>query len=263
MHRLHFQAAYTSLLLEQSLCETPRTDDKNMAVVECRMRSLVDDFDAVVASRKAVRAFASTPVSRALIDEIIDVARLAPSNSNTQPWSVHVLTGEPRRALSTLLASAHADPQAEPLQHLPDDLAQKYRDRQEQFGTLFYGLQRIEKGDREGRARVSGLNFEFFGAPVGLIFTIDTNLKKYSWLDYGLFLQTLMLAARARGLSTCPQVSFARFQVLIQDFLQLDGDQEIVCGMSLGYADDTAPVNALDMPRESSRAFTRFLGFDQ
>lgn len=227
------------------------------------MSSFADDFDAMVASRRAVRAFLPTPVSRNLINEVIDVARLAPSNSNIQPWSVYVVTGEPKRALSALLASAPADPLAEPLQHLPDDLAQKYRDRQENFGTLFYGLHQIDKRDTEGRARVSGLNLEFFGAPVGLIFTIDANLKKYSWLDYGLFLQTLMLAARSRGLSTCPQVSFARFQALIKDFIQLDRGQEIVCGMSLGYADDTAPLNALRMPRESSQAFTHFLGFDQ
>ncbi|EJN17727.1 nitroreductase [Pseudomonas sp. GM78] len=227
------------------------------------MSSFVDDFDAVVASRRAVRAFLPTPVSRELINEVIDVARLAPSNSNTQPWSIHVVNGEPKRALSALLATAHADPLADPLLHLPDDLAQKYRDRQENFGALFYGLHQIDKCDNNGRARVSGLNFEFFGAPVGLIFTIDSNLKKYSWLDYGLFLQTLMLTARSRGLSTCPQVSFARFQALIKDFLHLDCGQEIVCGMSLGYADETAPVNSLRMPRESSHAFTHFLGFDQ
>ncbi len=164
----------------------------------------VDDFDAVVASRRAVRAFLPTPVSRKLISEIIDVARLTPSNSNTQPWSIHVLTGAPKQTLSSLLATAHIDPTAEPLMHLSDDLAPKYRDRQEHFGALFYGLHQVGKCDAVGRARLSGLNFEFFGAPVGLVFTIDSNLKKYSWLDYGLFLQTLMLSVRARGLVTCP-----------------------------------------------------------
>lgn len=227
------------------------------------MSSLADDFDAVVASRRAVRAFLPTPVPRKLVSEIIDIARLAPSNSNTQPWSVHVLAGEPKKAFSALLTAAHSNPDAEPLVHLPDNLAQKFRERQEHFGALFYGLHRVDKCDSEGRARVSGLNFQFFGAPVGLIFTIESNLKKYSWLDYGLFLQTLMLAARARGLATCPQVSFARFQALISDFLQLDNGQEIVCGMSLGYADETAPMNALRMPREATHAFTHFLGFDQ
>ncbi|WP_256591000.1 MULTISPECIES: nitroreductase [unclassified Pseudomonas] len=198
-----------------------------------------------------------------MISEVIDIARLAPSNSNIQPWSVHVVTGEPKRALSALLATAHTDPTAEPLMHLPDNLAQKYRERQEHFGTLFYGLHQVDKCDIDGRTRVSGLNFEFFGAPVGLIFTIESNLKKYSWLDYGLFLQTLMLAARTRGLATCPQVAFARFQALISDFLHLDNGQEIVCGMSLGYADETAPLNSLRMPREATQVFTHFMGFDQ
>jgi nitroreductase len=227
------------------------------------MSLLADDFDAVVASRRAVRAFLPEPVSRKLINEVIDIARLAPSNSNTQPWSVHVLTGEPKRALSALLATAHTDPAAEPLAHLPNNLAKKYRERQENFGALFYALHEVDKCDIEARVRVSGLNFEFFGAPVGLIFTINSNLTKYSWLDYGLFLQTLMLAARSRGLSTCPQVSFARFQALIADFLHLDNGQEIVCGMSLGYADESALVNSLRMPREATHAFTHFMGFDQ
>nr|AAG01540.1 PnbA [Pseudomonas putida] len=227
------------------------------------MALLTDDFDAVVASRRAVRAFLPTPISRKLISEIIDIARLAPSNSNTQPWSIHVLTGEPKQALSALLGIAHNDPSADPLAHLPDDLARKYRERQEKWGELFYGLHQIDKCDDAGRARVSGLNFDFFGAPVGLIFTIDSNLKKYSWLDYGLFLQTLMLTARSRGLSTCPQVSFARFQSLIKDFLHLDDSQEIVCGMSLGYADENATVNSLRMPREMAQGFTHFMGFDR
>jgi nitroreductase len=227
------------------------------------MSLLVEDFDAVVASRRAVRAFLPTPVSRTLVSEVIDTARLAPSNSNTQPWTVHVLTGEPKRALSTLLNDAHTDPCAEPLVHLPDNLAKKYRERQEHFGAVFYGAHQVDKCDIEARVRVSGLNFEFFGAPVGLIFTIDANLKKYSWLDYGLFLQTLMLSARARGLSTCPQVSFARFQTLIADFLHLEDGQEIVCGMSLGYADESAPLNRLRMPREATQDFTHFMGFDR
>ncbi|VVQ18874.1 Chloronitrobenzene nitroreductase [Pseudomonas fluorescens] len=227
------------------------------------MSLLTDDFDAVVASRRAVRAFLPTPVSRELINEVIEVARLAPSNSNTQPWSVHVLTGEPKRALSALLGAAHTDPTAETLMHLPEDLPQKYRERQEQFGALFYGLHQVDKCDNEARSRISGLNYGFFGAPVGLIFTIESNLKKYSWLDYGLFLQTLMLAAQTRGLSTCPQVSFARFQSLIGGFLHLDNGHEIVCGMSLGYADETALVNSLRMPRATSQAFTYFMGFDQ
>jgi nitroreductase len=263
LHTMHFHAAYTSLLFAELLCDTPRTNDKTVAVVEFGMSLLADDFDAVVASRRAVRAFLPAPVSRKLINEVIDIARLAPSNSNTQPWSVHVVTAEPKRALSAVLAAAHTDPAADPLVHLPDDLAQKFRERQEHFGALFYGLHQVDKCDNDARVRVSGLNFEFFGAPVGLIFTIDSNLKKYSWLDYGLFLQTLMLAARSRGLSTCPQVSFARFQALIRDFLHLDNGQEIVCGMSLGYADETAPVNSLRMPRETSQAFTHFMGFEQ
>lgn len=227
------------------------------------MSSRVLEFDSLVTSRRAVRAFLPTPVPKTLISEILDIARLAPSNSNIQPWNVHVLTGEPKQALSALLMAAHNDPHSEQLTHFPSDLGQRYRQRQELFGALFYGLHQVDKCDAGARARVSGLNFEFFGAPVGLIFTIDSNLKKYSWVDYGIFLQTLMLSAQARGLATCPQVSFARFQNLIGDFLHLDDGQEIVCGMSLGYADDNALLNSLRMPRARTEELARFIGFDQ
>jgi nitroreductase len=114
-----------------------------------------------------------------------------------------------------------------------------------------------------GRARVSGRNFVFFGAPVGMIFTIHAALTKHSWLDFGLFLQTLMLAAWVRGLSTCPQVAFVRFQSIIAEQLKLGPDELVTCGMSCGYADEEAAVNRLNMPREPLHGFTRWLGFDE
>ncbi|WLI10676.1 MULTISPECIES: nitroreductase [Pseudomonas] len=227
------------------------------------MSLFTDDFDSLVESRKAIRAFLTKPVPRELITNIIDVARLAPSNSNTQPWTVHIITGRAKRDLSALLGVAHIDPLTKPLVHLPDNLSQKYRTRQEQFGALFYGVQNVDKCDVNARSKVTSRNFEFFGAPVGLIFTVEMNLKKYSWMDYGMFLQTLMLAAQSRGLATCPQVSFARFQTVIADFLKLENDQEIVCAMSLGYADESSPLNQMRMPRESTHDFTHFIGFDQ
>jgi nitroreductase len=219
--------------------------------------------DSVIRSRKAVRAFRPDAVSKKDIAEILDVARTAPSNSNTQPWHVRVLGGSFKRQLSNALADAHATEAHPPLQHLPDPLPDNCRSRQEEFGVRYYGALGIDKADAAGRYRATGRNFDFFGAPVGMIFTIDARLKKYSWLDYGLFLQTIMIAARARGLDTCAQVSFARYQEVIAAHLDLGPGYDVVCGMSLGYAQEDATVNQLGMPRAPVDQFAKFAGLDE
>ncbi|GAB2891162.1 nitroreductase [Paraburkholderia jirisanensis] len=218
--------------------------------------------DTAIRSRKAMRAFLPRPVRRSDIVEILDVARSAPSNSNLQPWQVHVLSGAPKRALSTALGAAHAAADHPPLQYLPEPMPDHYRARQQTFGARFYGVQGIDRNDRAARARASGRNFDFFGAPVGLIFTIDACMTRYNWLDYGLFMQSVMIAARSRGLDTCPQVAFAQYQALIAEHLNLPAGREVVCGMSLGYADRSAALNRLDMPREPVEHFAHFAGFD-
>jgi nitroreductase len=227
------------------------------------MHSETPIVDAVIRSRKAVRVFLPDTVSRGAIVDILDVARSAPSNSNTQPWHVHVLSGSVKQRLSAALARAHMDDNHPPLQHFPDPLPVACQPRQEEFGACYYGALGIDKTDTEARSRASGRNFDFFGAPVGMIFTIDACLKKYSWLDYGLFLQTVMIAARARGLDTCAQVSFARYHGVIADHLELAPGHDVVCGMSLGYADESSMINRLAIPRESVDRFARFAGFDE
>ena len=130
------------------------------------------------------------------------------------------------------------------------------------FGRRYYEALGIDRADMSARARQTGRNFLFFDAPVGFIFTIDSALTKHSWLDLGLFLQNLMLAAHARGLATCPQVSFVRYQSIITEQLRLAPEEAVACGMSLGYAQELDAVNELGMPREPVEAFTRWLGFD-
>jgi len=219
--------------------------------------------DSVIRSRKAVRVFRPDAVSKEDIVAILDVARTAPSNSNMQPWRVHVLGGRAKQQLSDALAIAHADETHPPLQHMPEPLPDSFRSRQEDFGARYYGALGIDKRDMDARSLATSRNFDFFGAPVGMIFTIDACLKKYSWLDYGLFLQTIMIAARARGLHTCPQVSFVRYQAVIAKHLEIEPGHDVVCGMSLGYADDHSAVNRLDIPRESVNRFARFSGIDE
>ncbi|WP_354684261.1 nitroreductase [Cupriavidus necator] len=218
--------------------------------------------DGIIRARRAVRYFRPDPVPQCMVEDILDVARFAPSNSNIQPWHVYVLAGQEQAALSETLRQAHMEDRHPPLQHIPDPLPEAMRVRQEAFGSVYYGALGISKCDMQQRAKVTARNFDFFGAPVGLIFAIDPSLTKFSWLDYGLFIQTIMIAASAIGLATCPQVSFVRYQDIISRHLEFPDGFQVVCGMSLGFPDGESIVNRLDMAREPVEGFTRFLGFD-
>jgi nitroreductase len=220
-------------------------------------------LDTVIGSRKSVRAFRPDPVSKQHLVEILDAARAAPSNFNSQPWRVYVLAAEAKRALGDMLLQAHVAQTVPPFSPFPQTNPPECAARVDDFGRRLYASAGVDRADMAGRARVSGRNFVFFDAPVGMIFTIHAALTKHSWLDFGLFLQTLMLAAQVRGLSTCPQVSFVRFQSIIAEQLKLGPDELVTCGMSCGYADKEAAVNRLNMPREPLDGFTRWLGFDE
>jgi nitroreductase len=188
---------------------------------------------------------------------------MAPSNFNSQPWRVYVLTGEPKRALGEAMLAAHVAAAVPPFTPFPQPMPAETAARVGEFGRRLYSAMGVDRTDATGRARVSGRNFVFFDAPVGLIFTIDGTLTSHSWLDCGLFVQSVMLAAQVRGLSTCPQVSFVRFQALIAERLGLRPGELVTCGMSLGYADGEHPVNELNMPRAPLDEFTRWLGFKE
>jgi len=219
-------------------------------------------LDTVIGSRKSVRAFRPDPVPKHHLVEILDAARAAPSNFNSQPWRVYVLTAEAKRSLGDSLLQAHVAQTVPLFSPFPPNNPPECAARVEDFGRRLYESVGVDRADAAGRARVSGRNLVFFDAPVGMIFTIHAALTRHSWLDFGLFLQTLMLAAQVRGLSTCPQVSFVRFQSIIAEQLSLGPDELVTCGMSCGYADEEAAVNRLNMPREPLDRFTRWLGFD-
>jgi nitroreductase len=223
--------------------------------------SAAQAVDKVIRSRKTVRAFRPEPVSRRTVADILEVAGAAPSNFNSQPWKVHVLTGEPKLALSNALLNAHNAKAAPAYSPFPDPLPDAWISRRDDFGRRYYGALGINEDDGAARYEQTGRNFSFFNAPVGLIFTVDARLKRHSWLDIGLFVQNVMLAARARGLDTCPQVLFARYPDVIAEHLKLGPGQDVVCGMSLGLADELAQVNQLGMPREPVERFVTFLGF--
>jgi nitroreductase len=220
--------------------------------------------DAAITSRHSMRAYLPTPVPREVIEQILAVAARAPSGTNTQPWQVHVLTGAAKQALSRDIRAAYDDPaerelHTEPYAYYPTEWKSPYIDRRRKVGWDLYGLLGITKGDKARMHEQHGRNFAFFDAPVGLIFTIDALMQQGSWMDYGMFLQNIMVAARARGLDTCPQAAFTQYHRIIARHLALREDQTVVCGMALGHADPAAIENTLVTEREPVAGFTRFL----
>ena len=220
--------------------------------------------EAAIVSRRSVRAYRPLPVPRELIERILNLAARAPSGTNTQPWKVTVLTGASKDALSDKILAAYNDP-AERAQHTeaydyyPAQWVSPYIDRRRKIGWDMYGLLGLTKDNKAGMQEQHAQNYRFFGAPVGLMFTIDRVMGKGSWVDYGMFLQTLMVAARAHGLDTCPQAAFNQFHRIILPHIGAGPDEELVCGMALGYADNTPPVAQLKTEREPASGFTRFL----
>ena len=220
--------------------------------------------DRVIRERRSIRAFLPTPVPRETILEILDVAARAPSGTNTQPWQVIVVTGAKKEALSKELVEIALDPtrDAEHTQeyaYYPDKWVAPYIDRRRKVGYDLYGLLGIAKGERELMNRQFARNYTFFGAPVGLFFTIDRVMGQGSWLDYGMFLQNVMVAARARGLDTCPQAAFCKYHRIIARHLDIPPERMLVCGMALGYEDTSMIENNLRTERAKAAEFTRFM----
>jgi len=219
--------------------------------------------DRVLKARRSVRAYTSEALSRAQVLDVLRTATAAPSNSNTQPWRVHVLAGAPKKALGEALLRSFQKDDLPASAHFPDPLPAPLRQRQSDFAEHYYGALGIDRQDAEARARQTQRNFDFFGAPVGLIFSIDARLGRHSWLDLGLFVQSVMIAAKARGIDTCPQVSFARFHPVIAAHLRMPPEEVTACGMAMGFGDPDARVNRMHMPRQGVEAFTRMIGFDE
>lgn len=220
--------------------------------------------DQAILTRHSMRAFLPTPVPRKTLEEILRVASHAPSGTNTQPWQVHVLTGAALQRLSQSILSVYMDADQnashkEEYAYYPQEWRSPYIDRRRKVGWDLYGLLGIAKGDKDRMQAQHGRNYVFFDAPVGLIFTIDRVMAQGSWLDYGMFLENIMIAARGRGLHTCPQAAFTQFHRVIAEQLGLKDEQMVVCGMALGYADPHAIENGLVTERAPVAEFARFL----
>jgi nitroreductase len=220
--------------------------------------------DTAITTRRSLRAFLPDPVAREDIEAILEVAARAPSGSNTQPWKVYVVTGEARQRLSAAILDAYLDPeklqqQREEYQYYPVTWVTPYLERRRKVGWDLYALVQLTRENKAGMQAQHARNFKFFDAPVGLMFTIDRVMEQGSWLDYGMFLQNIMVAARGRGLDTCPQAAFTQFHQIIAGELDIPSNEMLVCGMSLGYADHDKIENSLITERAEVASFTTFL----
>ena len=224
--------------------------------------------DHAITSRMSARAFTQQEVSRELITEILQVASRAPSGTNTQPWKVYVLQGATRDSLVNKVCAAHeamrgnpdvAKQYTEQYDYYPAQWVSPYIDRRRENGWSLYGLLGIGKADKDRMHEQQQRNFKFFDAPVGLMFTIDPIMGRGSLFDYGMFVQNIMLAARARGLHTCPQAAWNGFHSIILPHIGAGEGEMMVCGMALGYADESDKVNTLVTPRVPVDEFTHWV----
>jgi nitroreductase len=222
------------------------------------------EADLAMTSRRSIRAFLPTPVSKETVEAILDVAARAPSGTNMQPWMARVLTGEPKDRLIAAVQAvfdAGEPGHKQEVQYYPDEFFEPYLGRRRTVGWDLYGRLGIARGENAKMKAQHRRNFQFFDAPVGIVFTIDRRLATGSWLDYGMFLQNVMTAARARGLDTCAQAAWTHYHKAMRPVLGLDDTETVVCGMALGYADPDAPENDMVTVRAPAKEFARFEGF--
>ena len=223
----------------------------------------MDVFEAIE-SRKSIRAFTDQPVEKELLGRLLQISQRSPSGTNTQPWYVYLCTGDVKQAITDDVLKMAAEGESkkyEDYDYYPPVWRDVHQARRRAVGWGLYGLLGIKKGDREGSARQGARNFKFFDAPVGLFVTVDSYVTRGSWADTGMYIQTIMLAARGLGLHTCPQAAWIPLQEPVFKHLGIPDDQELVTGMSLGYADKDAIENTLVSEREDVSNVARFVGF--
>lgn len=218
------------------------------------------DVRQAIQERRSVRAFLNKPVPTSLVESILEVARFAPSGVNTQPWQVAVVGSQHRQKITAdiLLAKEQGVPENPDYAYYPDTWFDPFKERRKACGLALYGALGIAKDDVTKRKVQWYRNYAFFDAPVALIFYLNAKLCKGSWMDMGMFLQNVMLAARGFGLETCPQAALAEYPDVIRKHLIISADYHIVCGMALGYADWSQPVNQYRTAREDVAQFTQW-----
>jgi len=220
--------------------------------------------DEAITSRHSCRAYKPDPVPRETIEHILRVASRAPSGSNIQPWKVYVAGGDVRRRVSDAILrhrAEHPGDTREEYHYYPHQWREPYHARRRECGWGLYKLAGIAKGDKAASFEFAGRNFDFWGAPVGMIFTLDRDMEHGAWIDLGLFLQSIMLAARGQGLHTIPQAAFRGWHHVLRPLLGIPDGELVVCGMALGFANEDDPLWNFRTEREPLAAFVRMAGF--
>jgi len=216
-----------------------------------------------IKDRQSTRAFLNKAVDQHSIETILNTARFAPSGVNTQPWNVVVVTGEFIQKIgdSIIQAREAGTPENPDYHYYPTEWIEPYKSRRKACGLALYSAVNIAIDEKEKRKAQWYRNYHFFGAPIGLLFFLECSLEKGSWVDMGMFIQNVMLAARGLGLETCPQASLAEYPDLVRKIVDVPKEKALLCGMALGYADTQQPINQYRTTREPVESFTRFLGF--
>lgn len=218
---------------------------------------------AAVDTRRSVRAFLDRPVDMALLKEMLALAARAPSGGNLQPWRIAVLSGEPLDQFRNIMARRIAEtPMRDKMQYqvYPDNLAEPYRTHRFRIGEAMYATLGIPRDDKAARLRWFQRNYQFFGAPVGLFVFVDRHMGVAQWVDLGIYLQTVMLLLRGKGLDSCPQEAWAAYHTEVSRFLGTDADWVLFSGLAVGYADEAASVNNFRSERMALGDFASFLG---
>ena len=221
------------------------------ALTETLSKPAADVFEAA-RTRRSIRAFKPDDIPEQTLRDIVELGRWAPSGSNIQPWRVHVLTGATLTRVGGAIQQAFLTDEAghkRDYNYYTDPIEEPYLARRRACGWGLYGTLGIGRGDHEKSKAYRAGNYVFFGAPAGLVLTIDRTLEVGSWFDYGMYAQTLMLAARARGLHTCAEASIASYPDIVRRELGISRDWTIMCGMAMGYADSGAVVNTFQPSR--------------
>ena len=233
------------------------------AIKDVQQSDIARTVEDALLTRRSVRAFLPIDVPAPLIRDLLSLAARAPSGGNIQPWKVHVVSGSAKKALEEDLLAVATDESHvidQEYDYYPRSWWEPYLSRRRQIGWDLYRLLGIEKRDIAGRRAQLLRNFTFFGAPVGLFFCVDRSLTPGSWLDIGMFMQSVMMAARSAGLHSCPQAAFTSYHQVVRRHLGIPDGDLLLCGMSIGYEDKTRPENLLRSPRAPIDQFVRFHG---
>lgn len=223
--------------------------------------------DQTISSRHSVRAFKNTPIDTQTIKDILNIACRAPSGNNIQPWKVYVVTGQKREALIQKVCAAqkeifsnpeNADLYQETFKYYPIKWTSPFIERRRENGWGLYGLLDIKKGEQQKMQQQHLRNYQLFDAPVGLFFTLSTTLETGSKMDIAMMIQNVMIAAKARGIDSCPQAAWNPFHQIVADVLNIPENEELVCAVALGYADQAEAVNQLHTPRVPVEEFAIF-----